>query len=86
MKSVGVQFSSRAQSCMKTVLLCCLSLCKKNININCVSPGFIKTDMTDKISEEFKKTLIRKNIRYLNDLLFRIRKGKTDFIKVHFVI
>ncbi len=31
---------------------------KKNININCVSPGFIKTDMTDKINDEFKKTLI----------------------------
>ena len=28
---------------------------KKNININCVSPGFIKTDMTDNINEEFKK-------------------------------
>ena len=33
---------------------------KKNININCVSPGFIKTEMTEKISEEFKKTLISK--------------------------
>ena len=33
---------------------------KKNININCVSPGFIKTDMTDKINDEFKKTLIGK--------------------------
>jgi len=33
---------------------------KKNININCVSPGFIKTEMTDKISEEFKKNLISK--------------------------
>ncbi len=33
---------------------------KKNININCVSPGFIKTDMTDKINEEFKKQLISK--------------------------
>ena len=33
---------------------------KKNININCVSPGFIKTEMTDKISEEFKKILISK--------------------------
>ena len=33
---------------------------KKNININCVSPGFIKTDMTDKINEEFKKNLISK--------------------------
>ena len=27
---------------------------KKNININCVSPGFIKTDMTDKINDDFK--------------------------------
>ena len=33
---------------------------KKNININCVSPGFIKTDMTEKISEEFKKNLLSK--------------------------
>ena len=33
---------------------------KKNININCVAPGFIKTEMTDKINEEFKKTLINK--------------------------
>ena len=32
----------------------------KNININCVSPGFIKTEMTDKISEDFKKSLISK--------------------------
>ena len=29
---------------------------KKNININCVSPGFIKTEMTDKINDEIKKT------------------------------
>ena len=27
---------------------------KKNINVNCVSPGFIKSDMTDKINEDFK--------------------------------
>ena len=33
---------------------------KKNININCVSPGFIKTEMTDKIDEDFKKMLINK--------------------------
>jgi 3-oxoacyl-[acyl-carrier protein] reductase len=33
---------------------------KKNININCVSPGFIKTEMTDKINEEFKQALINK--------------------------
>ena len=33
---------------------------KKNININCVSPGFIKTEMTDKINENFKNNLISK--------------------------
>ena len=33
---------------------------RKNLNINCVSPGFIRTEMTDKISEDFKKTLINK--------------------------
>ena len=33
---------------------------QKNININCVSPGFIKTEMTDKINEEFKNNLISK--------------------------
>ena len=33
---------------------------KKRININCVAPGFIQTEMTDKISEEFKKSLINK--------------------------
>ncbi len=33
---------------------------KKNININCISPGFIKTEMTDKISEDFKKILLSK--------------------------
>ncbi len=37
-----------------------LEYAKKNININCVSPGFIKTDMTDKISEDFKKILLSK--------------------------
>ena len=33
---------------------------RKNININCISPGFIKTEMTDSINEEFKKILISK--------------------------
>jgi len=33
---------------------------KKRININCISPGFIKTEMTDKINDEIKKTLISK--------------------------
>ena len=30
---------------------------KKNIKINCVSPGFITSDMTDKISDEYKSIL-----------------------------
>ena len=33
---------------------------KKNININCISPGFIKTAMTDKIDEKFKELIISK--------------------------
>ena len=37
-----------------------LEYAKKNININCISPGFIKTEMTDKINDEFKKILISK--------------------------
>ena len=33
---------------------------KKNININCISPGFIKTAMTDKIDEKFKDIIVSK--------------------------
>ena len=33
---------------------------KKNINVNCISPGFIKTAMTDKIDEKFNETIISK--------------------------
>ena len=33
---------------------------KKNININCISPGFIKTTMTDKIDEKFKEVILSK--------------------------
>ncbi len=33
---------------------------KKNINVNCISPGFIKTAMTDKIDEKFKDMIISK--------------------------
>ena len=33
---------------------------RKKININCVSPGFIKTNMTEKINEDFKKKMIEK--------------------------
>jgi 3-oxoacyl-[acyl-carrier protein] reductase len=33
---------------------------KKNINVNCISPGFIRTAMTDQIDEKFKETIIAK--------------------------
>ena len=33
---------------------------KKNINNNCISPGFISTAMTDKIDEKYKETIIAK--------------------------
>jgi len=33
---------------------------KKNININCISPGFIKTAMTEKIDEKFREAIISK--------------------------
>ena len=33
---------------------------KKNININCISPGFISTAMTDAIDEKFKESIISK--------------------------
>ena len=33
---------------------------KKNINVNCISPGFIKTTMSDKIDDKFKEIIISK--------------------------
>ncbi|MDA9861579.1 3-oxoacyl-[acyl-carrier-protein] reductase [Candidatus Pelagibacter sp.] len=33
---------------------------RKNININCISPGFITTAMTEQIDEKFKETIIAK--------------------------
>ena len=37
-----------------------LEYAKKNININCLSPGFIETQMTDKIDPKFKELIISK--------------------------
>jgi len=37
-----------------------LEYAKKNININCVSPGFIETQMTDKIDPKFRELIISK--------------------------
>ena len=60
---------------------------KKNINVNCISPGFIKTVMTDKIDEKFKEAIISKipSARFgepediANAVLFLISK-QSDYI------
>jgi len=33
---------------------------KKNINVNCISPGFIRSAMTDQIDEKFKEAILAK--------------------------
>ena len=33
---------------------------KKNINVNCISPGFINTAMTDQIDEKYKEAILAK--------------------------
>ena len=33
---------------------------KKNVNVNCISPGFIKTAMTDKIDDKFRDVILSK--------------------------
>jgi 3-oxoacyl-[acyl-carrier protein] reductase len=45
---------------------------KRNININCISPGFIKTAMTDSIDEKFREVIISK--------IPSARLGETDDI------
>ncbi|MDC3355025.1 3-oxoacyl-[acyl-carrier-protein] reductase [Candidatus Pelagibacter sp.] len=37
-----------------------LEYAKKNINVNCISPGFISTAMTDKIDEKHKEAILAK--------------------------
>ena len=45
---------------------------KKNINVNCISPGFISTEMTDKINDDYREVLnsqakwIKENSNYFN--------------------
>ncbi len=52
---------------------------KKNININCISPGFIKSAMTNKIDEKFKEAIISR--------IPSARLGEPDYVAnaVHFL-
>lgn len=34
-------------------------LASRNINVNCVAPGFIETDMTDKLNEQQKQSILQ---------------------------
>jgi 3-oxoacyl-[acyl-carrier protein] reductase len=37
-----------------------LELAKRNITVNCVSPGFIESNMTDLLSENQKESILKK--------------------------
>ena len=34
-----------------------IEVASRNINVNCISPGFISTEMTDKINDDYKEVL-----------------------------
>ena len=60
---------------------------KKNININCVSPGFIQTEMTNKINEDYKKILISKipsgrlgNVEDVSNSVAFLASNMSDYI------
>ena len=60
---------------------------KKNIKINCVSPGFIKSEMTDKINNNFKEQLKNKiSLERFGDpidvanAVFFLSSGLSDYI------
>ena len=46
--------------CQVVKLIEAIEYAKKNININCISPGFIKTAMSDKLEDKFKEAIISK--------------------------
>jgi 3-oxoacyl-[acyl-carrier protein] reductase len=58
---------------------------KKNINVNCVSPGFITTNMTNKIDENYKETLKSriplKHIDFVFDGSFLAGFGVFEFLE-----
>ena len=64
-----------------------LEYAKKNINVNCISPGFIKTAMTEKLDQKFKEAIISKIPSYrlgepediANAVLF-LASNQSDYI------
>ena len=60
---------------------------KKNINVNCISPGFIDTAMTDKIDEKFKASIVSKipsgrlgKPRDIANAVIFLASAKSDYI------
>ena len=60
---------------------------KKNINVNCISPGFISTAMTDKIDEKHKEVIISKipsnrlgKPEDIANAVFFLSSDKSDYI------
>jgi len=60
---------------------------KKNININCISPGFIKTAMTEKIDDKYKDIIISKipsarlgNPNDIANAVFFLVSNQSDYI------
>tara|TARA_B100000787_G_scaffold2879_1_gene2137 strand:- start:1344 stop:2081 length:738 start_codon:yes stop_codon:yes gene_type:complete len=60
---------------------------KKNININCISPGFIKTAMTEKIDDKYKDIIISKipsarlgNPDDIANAVFFLASNQSDYI------
>ena len=62
-----------------------LEYAKKNININCISPGFIKTAMTDKLDENYKEAIVSKIPSNTNGS-FNIKTGNINVPGVNFIL
>ena len=48
----GKLYSLKSWNCCNVQKSLAIEYAKKNINVNCISPGFIKTPMTDKIDDK----------------------------------
>ena len=56
----GVRSKNQSMATDVYTIIPSIEYAKKNININCISPGFIRTAMTDKIDDKYKEVIISK--------------------------